>query len=377
MPNLIKKKRFFRKLFARTLQLIVRTKSLNQQFSGPLNSVVILVQEKLGDSILLTPLLGNLRVHFPDLEIHLVCFSKASTDFFSNDSNVTAIHQAKKGFHQYFRKVLCRKFDLLFNTKDSPSTHFLLQTALIRARFKVGHQNPYHEGLFNHLLPIEYHTQMALKNCALLSLLCIKTTLEECIPYLPSAPVSSAITSCIEKYSSELFVGLNISAGSPMRYWTEEKWACLIASFSDIGFMIFSAPNDSLVKQRLEKHSNVMATPPTANIYEVGLLVKHLRLLITPDTSLVHVASCYSIPVIGLYTAAPQDLSRFAPYLVEFELITSSTSRVSDIEVESVASVVRKKLRQLSEIDLMKPSAGKTIRHQLVLSENTEPLQTR
>ena len=377
MPNLIKKKRFFRKLFARTLQLIVRNNPANQQFTGPLDSVVILVQEKLGDSILLTPLLRNLRHHFPKLEIHLVCFSRASTDFFSNDFNVTAIHQAKKKFHKYFRNVLCRKFDLLFNTKDSPSTHFLLQTALIHARFKVGHQNPYHEGLFNHLLQVEYHTQMALKNCSLLSLLCAKTTGEECIPYLPPAPVSSSLTSCIDKYSSDLFVGLNISAGSPMRYWTEEKWSCLITIFSDIRFMIFSAPCDSLVKKRLEQHRNVMATPATENIYEVGLLVKHLQLLITPDTSLVHVASCYSIPVIGLYTAAPQDLSRFGPYLVEFELITSSTSKVSDIEVDAVASVVRKKLLQKSSRDLIKQPEGERNKYQLILSENTEPKRTK
>jgi heptosyltransferase-3 len=346
MPDPIKKKRFFRKLFTRMLQLIVRKKPSNQQFTGPLDSVVILVQEKLGDSILLTPLLSNLRVHFPNLEIHLVCFSKASSDFFSNDSNVTAIHHAKKEFHTYFRHVLCRKFDLLFNTKDSPSINFLLQTVLIPARFKVGHQNPYHEGLFNHLLQIEFHTQMALKNCSLLSLLFINTTEQERIPYLPSAPVSCAITSCIETCKSELLVGLNISAGSPMRYWTEEKWSCLITSFSDIRFMIFSAPGDNLIKQRLEQHGNVMATPPTANIYEVGLLVEHLQLLITPDTSLVHVASCYSIPVIGLYTAAPQDLSRFAPYLVEFELITSSTARVADIDIQSVSSALQKKLHE-------------------------------
>jgi ADP-heptose:LPS heptosyltransferase len=346
MPNPRKKKKLFRTLVAHTLQLLVRKKTSSQQFTGQLNSVVILAQEKIGDSILLTPLLGNLRHHFPNLEIHLVCFSKASADFFSNDPHITAIHQAKKEFFNYFRHLLGRKFDLLFNTKDSPSTHFLLQTALISARIKVGHQHPDHEKLFNHLIQTEFHTRMALKNCALLSFLPIKYQENTFRPYLPPAPVSSAITSCTEKYSSGHLIGLNISAGASTRYWTEEKWSGLIGNFPDVQFIVFSAPGDIHIKQRLEQHGNVMATPPTENIYEVGLLVQHLRLLITPDTSLVHVASCYAIPVIGLYTAAFQDLSRFGPYLVDFEVITSSTSQVSDIEVKTVTSVVQKKLQQ-------------------------------
>ncbi|NTW63355.1 MAG: glycosyltransferase family 9 protein [Chlorobiaceae bacterium] len=341
-----KKKKMFRKLFTRTLQLIVHKREPLRQFTGPLNSIVILAQEKIGDSILLTPLLRNLRHSFPHLEIHLICFSEASTAFFRNDPHVTAIHSVKNNIVRYYNDVLSKEFDLLFNTKDSPSTNFLIQTILIRARFKAGHAHPYHEGLFNHLIKIEYHTRMALKNCSLLSVLSVRTREKECRPYLPPAPVSGAITRFSEKINTDVLIGLNISAGSPLRCWTEERWHALIKGFPDMQFVIFSAPGDTNMKMRLEQHDNVTVSPPTVNIYEVGELVKHLRLLVTPDTSLVHVASCCNIPVIGLYTKAPQDLSRFGPYLVDFEIITSSTSQVSDIEVEVVASVMQNKLLQ-------------------------------
>jgi len=345
MLNRIKINRSFRKIFARTLQLLVHKDSSNQHFTGQLNSVVILAQEKIGDSILLTPLLRNLRYHFPALEIYIICFNKVSADFFRHDSHITAIYLAKHSIIKYYRHVLSKKFDLLFNTKDSPSTNFLLQTVLIRARFKVGHQNSYHEGLFNHLLEIKYHTRMVMKNCSLLSLLSVYITEKECRPYLPPAPVSEAISLFLEKMEKGKLIGINISAGGKLRYWPEVKWSALIVSFPNQQFIIFSAPAEKEMKLRLEMmHHNVTVSPPTSNIYEAGLLVKQLRLLVTPDTALIHVASCYSIPAIGLYTHAPQDLSRFAPFLIDCELVVSSTSQVSDIDVASVAAALQKQL---------------------------------
>jgi heptosyltransferase III len=344
MLNPINKKRLFRKFFARSLQVLSHKKHSDQHFTGKLDSIAILATEKIGDSVLLTPLLRNLRHHFPKLEIHVICVKKASADFFRNDPHVTTVHFIKE-FIEYTRNVLLRKFDLLFNVKDGPSTTFLLQTFLIRARFKVGHKNPYHEGLFNHLLRIDFNTNMALKNCSLLSFLSITIPKDECRPYLPPAAVSSVFTSFISKIEHGLFIGINISAGGLNRYWIEEKWSALISRFPSLLFMIFSAPDDREMKLRLEKaHGNVTLTPPTSNIYEAGLLVNVLRLLITPDTSLIHVASCYNTPVIGLYTNAPAEQTRFGPFLIKYELIVSATTQVSDIDIEAVASALQRQL---------------------------------
>lgn len=344
MQNLIKKKRLFRKFIARSLKALSNIQYSDQKFTGKLDSIAILATEKIGDSVLLTPLLRNLRIHFPKLEIHVICVKKASADFFRNDPHITALHFINE-FAEYARNVLSREFDLLFNIKDGPSTTFLLQTVLIRARFKVGHKNPYHEGLFNHLLQVDFDTNMALKSCSLLSLLSLTVTKEECRPYLPPATVSSAITAFISQSKHEHFIGINISSGGQNRYWTEEKWSALIERFPSLQFMIFSAPEDREMKLRLEdEHDNVTLTPPTSNIYEAGLLVNVLQLLVTPDTSMIHVASCYNTSVIGLYTNAPAEQSRFGPFLIENEMIVSSTPQVSDIDVDAVASALQRHL---------------------------------
>lgn len=340
----------FRISLARALQRIINKRNSYQQFTGELNSVVILSGEKIGDSILLTPLLRNLRLHFPKLEIHLICITHTSAEFFKNDPHITAIHEVKKNILTYCIKTLPIKFDLLFNTKDGLSTNFLLQTALLRARFKVGHQHPYHEGIFDHLIAVDMNTKMVLKHCALLPVLSLTATGEETRPYLPPAPISEKMASFIAKMKTGHYLGINISAGNASRYWTEQKWSALIATFPGHPFMIFSSPDDLAVKQRLEHaHNNITVSLPTANIYEVGQLISKLKLLVSPDTSLVHIASCYRTPVIALFPNAPVEYARFGPYLTEHELVISPSFQVSDIELVDVTVAVEKLLSVVDE----------------------------
>lgn len=336
-----KKKRQFRQSFARFLQLVTPKKNGNAPFTGPLDSIAILAQEKLGDCILLTPLVRQLRQAFPESEIHIIAFSQASASFFRNDPAVTAVHLAKKRPRSYFSEVLSRKFDLLFNTKDHPSTHFLLQSALLRARFRTGIANPFHEGLYDRLLDIGWHTHIVTKNCALLDLLGVAHTAESCRPSIPAMPVQPSLQAFCGNLPEKVMAGINISAGGPLRYWSEEKWKELVLRLPEIRFIVFAAPDDLEMKQRIETLSNVLPSPSTQNLYEVSLLVKKLRLLVTPDTSLIHIASCFAVPVVGLYREAPQDLSRFAPYLTEHRLIASTTTQVRDIPVDEVFGAVR------------------------------------
>lgn len=341
-----KKKRQFRQAFARLLQRITPPRSGAAEFSGPLNSVAILAQEKLGDCVLLTPLIRNLRQARPELRIHIIAFSRASTSFFQDDPAVTAVHLVKQKPLRYLSEVRAAKFDLLFNTKDHPSTHFLLQTVLIPARFKVSHANPFHEGLYDRLIEMEHHTHMALKNCALLSVLGIDTSTEDCRPSLPAMPVSNEMQQLLPRLEALHPIGINISAGEPNRYWTEKKWQALLSSFPGERFVVLSGPDELEEKLRLETSCpNIIATPPTLNLYEASCIVAALRLLVTPDTSMVHVASGAGVPIVGLYREAPQDISRFGPYLVPFELVVSTTSEVNGIDPGAVSAAMNKLLQ--------------------------------
>jgi ADP-heptose:LPS heptosyltransferase len=341
-----KKKRIARKLFARAIRIIGSRKPPAGGFSGQLRSVALLAQEKLGDAILLTPLVGNLKQRFPGVSIHIIAFSRQTADFFRNDPSIAGVHHAKRKPVRYFREVLSKQFDLLFNTKDHPSFHFLLQSVLIPARFKVGIGSEYHTGLYDALVDVDFHAHIALKNCGLLRILGTDIPAESCRPYLPSMPVSDSVRSFAAAMRGKGFAGINISAGKANRYWTEEKWISLVRAFPGERFVVFSSPADHAAKERLEKACGTVApSPATANLHEAGLMVAELKLLVTPDTAMVHVASCFGTPVAGLYAKAHQDQSRFSPFLVRSDMAVSVTAEVKDISVEAVVDAVRRLLR--------------------------------
>jgi heptosyltransferase III len=338
-----KKKRELRQAFARFLQFAAPRKNPCDSFTGEPRSIAILAQEKLGDSVLLTPLLKMLGATFPELEIHIITFSKASYNFFLTDSRISAVHYVKSNPIGYYREVLSKEFDLLFNTKDHPSTHFLLQTVLIRAKYKVGHASEFHQGLYDHLITMEFHSHIAIKNCALLSVLGSPATQEEYRPSVPPMPVSVAMKKFLEEINNGNAIGINLSAGEPSRKWQEKNWCKLLEMHPNEKFIVLCGPEELAEKLRIESHFNqVIPSPSTQNLYEASLIIATLKLLITPDTSLIHVASSSSTPVVGLYREAPQDISRFGPLLIPYELVLSTTGEVSDIDTKAVATAMKK-----------------------------------
>ncbi|MCF8384104.1 MAG: glycosyltransferase family 9 protein [Chlorobium sp.] len=337
-----KKKRRFRQNFARLLQKMLRKPLLQAPYTGTVNSVIILAQEKYGDAILLTPLLRLLKRHFPDSTVHVVTFSRATYSFFQSDRNIDILHLARGNAWPYYRHLLSRRFDILFNTKDHPSTSFLFQSLLVRARYKVGIDCDYHRGIYDYLVDLDFHTPVALKNCGLLDILGKSVHPYECRPYLPEKPVSETVQAFLKSMQERTCTGINISAGGPTRYWTEENWKKLADAFPGITFVVFSAPCDREKKNRLERQCpNVMPSPETANLYEAGLIVGKLKLLVTPDTALVHVAACVNTPVLGLYGTAPQDQSRFMPFLVKHKVVVSPTALVKEISADKVIAALQ------------------------------------
>lgn len=316
------------------------TADKKEKFDGKLRSIVILAQEKLGDAILLTPLLRILRRAVPDLSIHVVTYSSVHA-FFERDPNVDVVHKGKNHYWSLYKAMRHRRFDLLYNTKDHPSFTFLYQSRIIPARHRVGIDHPGHDGFFNYMIEVDFHQHIIEKNCALLDYVGIPYTKEDCRPYLPEGNVSEAVDAFINEISDMKVIGINLSAGEKNREWPEEKWVRLAKSIGQ-PIMILSMPNRHSEKRRLESTlKEVIPSPQTQSIYEAGRIIEHLDLLVTPDTSLVHVASCYGTKVVGLYRADEVHYKRFYPYLTPNRIVISPTNRIDDIPVNEVMKATR------------------------------------
>lgn len=326
-----------------------RHNAQQKPFSGPLRSVVILARECFGDVIMLTPLIAALKKQHPETKIYIVAFTRIAYSFFSTDKNVEAVYHAKRDLGRYLFRFLPKKYDILFNSKDHHSTSFNLHSRLIRARFRVGFRGNGNEALFDHLLGLPAGAHESRRNLALFQAI-DGATPEMPRPYIPEMPVSDEVRELLRQLPKDEYVGINISAGTPGGHRTVEQWSELIRSFPDERFIVFSAPGDLEEKRRIEApNPNVLATPPTKNLYEVWKILDRLKLLVTPDTSLVHVAACSDKPVVALYRHNPNDSMAFAPLSTRREVLTSPTQEVMDIENGTVRDALERMLAGLGD----------------------------
>lgn len=144
------------------------------------------------------------------------------------------------------------------------------------------------------------------------------------------------------------FVAVNVSAGSPTRYWEPAKWRALIdeiARTHNVG--VISSPADrefvdEICSMRKRAHSI-----RTESILEAAAAVARSIAVVTPDTSIVHLAAAVDRPVVGLYPPIDWNATLFAPLsTVSRVLMPAEGEPLAMIPVADVLGALRQVLRR-------------------------------
>jgi ADP-heptose:LPS heptosyltransferase len=340
-----------RKAVAQILQALSRFRSDNYQ--GPIRSIAILMVGRYGDSILLTKLLRQLKAAIPDCSIHVITSRKNTEAFFRYSPYVTSTFCLKDGIGSWLKFLFTHRYDVLFNPKDEPSTSNLLLSTFLRSRIKVSLAHEYHKGIFDRLVDFDHLSHVTVQNAGLLATLGNHAeAYADLRPEMPHYPVSPTIKAFCDSIRGRQCIGINLSAGDASRYWTMEKWAGLMELFPEEKFIVFAAGDDRNDKAFLEtSHANVIPSPATANIGEVGSIVKELKLIISPDTSLVHIASCSDTPIIALFSNDLKTMQCYSPLSSQRMMVASDTAAVRDIRIDNVAQALHHLLDQKGDVD--------------------------
>ncbi len=149
-------------------------------------------------------------------------------------------------------------------------------------------------------------------------------------------------------------IGINISAGNPLRIWGERSTAELCSVLISSGFvpLLFSTPDDREQALRISSEiSGVLVIPECKTILHAASLLKDLKMLITLDTALVHIAAAHEVPVVGLFPQRESHMPLWYPWKVDNELIRTPSERVEDITVQDVEKSFRKLLAKIELIE--------------------------
>ena len=142
-------------------------------------------------------------------------------------------------------------------------------------------------------------------------------------------------------------IGINISAGRPTRVWPVEKTTELIRrlreTYRACRIVISADPreHERAVALAGAFESRVDALPAGLGLLDVAAIISRLKILVTPDTSLVHIARSFRVPVVGLYTRFQSNFRLWRPYGQENGGVRSKNDyNIHDIEVDDVFRAV-------------------------------------
>ncbi|MFA6571434.1 MAG: glycosyltransferase family 9 protein, partial [Bacteroidota bacterium] len=140
-------------------------------------------------------------------------------------------------------------------------------------------------------------------------------------------------------------------ASSESRMWEDIKWRELVEKIQSKYPVVLSAQTIQLnrVLPIASGFANVKIFE-SRTIIDMFALTEKAMLLITPDTSVVHIAAAYNVPTLGLYNYFQETNSKFRPVSAKSMMLTTQEGggNLKNLSVEEVFSAFEKLITELN-----------------------------
>ena len=321
------------------LRLVLR----NRPATAPLDpsitkKILIFRYDAIGDMVVTLPSVDIIRKNFPAAEIDMVV-SPQNIAIIKNDDRVGRRFVYRKGLGELIRLVRETRrehYDAIYCFVLHRTTKAGLLANMIGGRraIKVTLLNPDRA----HLYSIFFNLQMPIaRGTDVMGVLQAKVVSESFgWPYDPEMVryrlvLSETNYSVARTFHQQIgggrFIILNISSGNWYRRWSVAKNRELIESIAaldpDLAIVLISSPGDAAEAEELGRSlpGRTFTFPATPDILDVAALLELAGLVISPDTSIVHIASAMGTPVLGLYSGMATFIPEWMPHRVPFRAV--------------------------------------------------------
>lgn len=320
----------------------------NQQAQLPLDvasvkKILILRYDVMGDMVVTTPLISFLKRRIPQAEIHVVG-SRRNAGILRCNPNVSRVYRYEFSLRSFFNIMReCRRegYDVVFATVFHKTTKSGVWANFCGGRRAVKVTNMHfgraalYGSMFNAMIPLrpgiftmaEVLIQLA---AGTFGLQYSADDIQFGIYYdKDNAATADAVVADVPA-KSRIFV--NISTGKPETHWPPEQWVEFLhivhKQIPELRFFIAGTPPDAvrIVHITRECSGFAVGVAPSPDILDVCALIDRCRMVITPDTAVVHIATGLRKPVAGLYTPLHTG-TEYLPFYPPFRVIFSPTGQ--------------------------------------------------
>ncbi len=352
----------FRRFVLRLLGLFVRRgRPLPASLDFSNKKYLFVRQDRIGDVLVSTPLLHALKSRYPHATVD---FLLSSNNHFvlANEPLVRKRWIYQKNLSSgwdVLRSIRQEHYDFVIDLMDNPSATSTVFCAFAGGAWNVGlsKENAY---TYDVVVPLLSRKEVHIidRLAMLLTVFGIDLkTVELRVHYnvLQENKESASRFFVEHGLSARQVIGINVSPGEGTRFWGEKNYQALIRSLratqKEHPVLVLYQPADQPVAKRIVgSFDDVLLSPETRTFDEFAGFVEKLWLLITPDTSVVHLAAAFQIPSVVLYVQSDKSLRIWQPYGSLSETVVTDVDDLRTIPQQDVFSAVNRLIENVHAI---------------------------
>jgi len=321
--------------------------SLNKQQISKLdktrvNKVLALKYDKIGDMVVATPFFREIKKSIPNCQLTVLC-SKSNYPIIVNNPFIDEVHIYQNQWNRLFPvllKLRKKKFDLCFEFEAGVVTKAILVTKIIKPLFvaSVFKQHGRYGLRAEQIKIYDFYTENQISSHRSLNILDtlkfldISSQNNKYELYIESSSMRKALN-FLNKYSTySKKVGINFEGitygGSIDSIKIKEIISGISEEYSNAIFFILAPPWDKKKVNVLIESLGIQNLIPTyLNISDVIAFVDLLDLVISVDTSIVHISSALNTPLVAIYANDLVNYGQWSPNSENFETVFSKNKR--------------------------------------------------
>lgn len=311
--------------------------------------ILVFRYDRIGDMVVTTPFLVAMGRGFPSAHIDILC-SRINAPVAQGLPGIDQliIHRPSlQGLVQIFQ-LRANRYDLVVDLNHSVIWYDLIAIRLLGAAnvasvYKDGRYGVAGEDLrlYNIMSPrhplgmrrpiSDVYGDLAKNLTGLTCLENLSYTFAICSVEVQAARCHVGVS------ERDLVVGVNQHGGRPSMSLRDQDMLTLCRlireALPQAVIVWFTTPNTFGEVRKLSqgfRDDRLRVWGPTDSIRPVMALMSQVKLLVTPDTSLVHIAAAFKVPVVAVYANEPELIDQWVPQTTAIRVIRSNHPKSLD-----------------------------------------------
>jgi ADP-heptose:LPS heptosyltransferase len=316
-------------------------------------SVLFMRYDRIGDMVITTPVYRELKLAYPHIKITVLA-SKANQDVLVNNpyiDNIVTNHKNNLlGDLSSLLKLRKQEFDVCIEFDHSVIPHAIIRLKVIKPKKVISVKKDGRYGVSGSELSLyDFYTEKPHNAhfrdiwLATLQPFGIMPKSNDYDLFITSDQQKQA-QNFINQYTSKFLIGINLEGavkGKKIKF--SELWKICQGLYkvnNNVQIIILTTPSNlQRVDEKVTESSldYVATSYKTNTILDVAALIQKLGLIITPDTSIVHIASAFNIPMVTIHEDNQDSYQLFSPVsTISKTVFSNSTKSLAGYSVHQV-----------------------------------------